>query len=384
MRSRSGYPRTPQNSLKHRIAQFIGSFNQGGTERQAVSLIGDLTRMANFEISVATLDRSGVLLGDVERLPVGTIPEFRLNSFFDLNFVRQVRLCASWLRKERVNLVHTHDFYTNIFGMAAASLAGVRARVASKRETGGMRSRAQAMVERIAFHRAHRIVANSEAVCEHLAASGVAGHKVEVIYNSLDMERFDRTSDIEFPGLPKGRRLITLVANLRHDVKNVPMLLRAAAQVAGRIPDADFVIAGEGDLEAELRRLASDLGIDHRVHFIGRCTDVPGLLASSFAGVLTSTNEGFSNSILEYMAAGLPVVATDVGGAREAVASGETGYLITSDDDAGLARSLIDLLEDPRSAARFGDAGRARAKAMFSPEARLMRTSALYESLLNT
>ncbi len=119
--------------------------------------------------------------------------------------------------------------------MAAASLAGVDGRIASKRETAGMRSRSQEFVEKVAFGRAKAIVANSAAVRDHLTGRGIAADKIEIIYNGIDIERFDSKSEDaaavrEKFGLPADNniRLITLVANLRHDVKNVPMLLRAA------------------------------------------------------------------------------------------------------------------------------------------------------------
>ena len=145
------------SKVKKSVLQFIGSFHQGGTERQAVTLTKMLKNEGSFDIFAATLNNQGVLLKDeIESLGLPEIPEFPLTSFYNLNFVRQVRRCAKYLRDNKIDLVHTHDFYTNVFGMAAAALAGVPARIASKRETGGMRSRAQEFVEKLAFGRATR------------------------------------------------------------------------------------------------------------------------------------------------------------------------------------------------------------------------------------
>ena len=327
-----------------------------------MTLLRSLCADATFDVFAATLNKEGVLLDEAESIGLPEIPEFKLTSFFNANFVRQVRLCAAYLRDNEIDLVHTHDFYTNIFGMAAASLAGVGARVASKRETGGMRSASQEFVEKLAFGRAKAIVVNSEAVRTHLLERGIDAARINVIYNGLDVGRFEQIDDdrpavcAKF-GLPCEARFITLVANLRHEVKNVPMLLRAAKTIADSVPDVHFVIAGEGELEIELRRMATDLGVAERVTFIGRCTDVPSLLAASYACVLTSTAEGFSNSILEYMAAGKPVVATMVGGAAEAVVDGETGYLVPTDDAASMAERLVTLLSDGEMSLRFGAAG---------------------------
>ena len=134
---------------------------------------------------------------------------------------------------------------------------------------------------------------------------------------------------------------------------------------------------------SSLQNKAKDLGIGERTHFIGRREDVPSLLASSYACVLTSKAEGFSNAIIEYMAAGKPVVATRVGGAAEAVIENESGYLVESGDAAAMAERLVDLLNDHAMAKAFGEAGKKRARSLFSREGQLRKTIELYHSLLS-
>lgn len=364
--------------MKKRILQLTGSFHNGGSERQAAALAAGLKHEGKYDVILAALNRKGVLLAEVEAAGF-EVPEFPLASFFDANFFRQLRRCVKYLRDERIDLIHTHDFYTNVFGMAAATLAGTRARVASKRETGGMRTGGQLFVEKIAFRKSHKIVANSEAVRDSLVSNGLPLGKIEVIYNGVDLDRYASAAD---PTLQSRPRRITLVANLRHEVKNVPMFLNTAGIVARDHPDVRFVIAGEGELRPGLETLASELGVEESVEFLGRCDDVPALLADSYACVLTSMAEGFSNSIVEYMAAAKPVVATRVGGAAEAVVQGESGYLVESGDAEAMAAALIDLLNDPAKASRFGKAGREAVEEKFSREAQLDATSALYDSLL--
>lgn len=366
------------------VLQLIGSFHQGGSERQAVQLCRLLTSESSVNLSVATLNRDGVLRPEIEALGLGEIPEFRLTSFYDVNFVRQIRRFAAMLRRDRIDIIHTHDFYTNVFGMFGARIARVPVRIASKRETGGMRTPMQDRIERIAFGRAKRIVVNAAAVREHLVEIGIDRAKPALIYNGLDLDRLRPTTDDRAAirrelGLPAGRQIVTLVANLRHPVKNQPMFLRVAELVSRQSTDVHFAIAGEGDLRPELESAAARLGIADRITFLGRCTRVPDLLAGSFAGVLTSFNEGFSNSILEYMAAGIPVVATDVGGASEAIVEGETGFLVASDDAEAMATRLIGLLADAGSAAGLGAAGRRRVEERFSCAAQLSATLELYD-----
>ena len=144
-----------------------------------------------------------------------------------------------------------------------------------------------------------------------------------------------------------------------------------------KFPQTHFVVAGEGELQNELETLAKELGIKQNTHFIGRCTKVPELLSLSFACVLTSFNEGFSNSILEYMAAAKPVVVTEVGGAGEAVIEDQTGFLVKSNDDVAMAEKLIWLLENPERAAEMGKNGRKRVEEEFSTKTQLEKKRAL-------
>ncbi len=372
--------------MSNNVLQLIGSLNQGGSERQAVQLTRLLCEAGSFRVFVATLDNSGPLRAEIERIGIDNIPEYRLTSFRDSNAVAQLRRFVSYLRVNNIELVHTHDFYTNIFGMVAASLARVPVRIASRRES-AVRAAKQRMVERGAYRFAHRVVANCEEVRQQLIhQEGLAEEKVVTLYNGLDMRRLTIASGQAAPSemlarlnLPAdgSRRFVTIVANMRAHfpgpspvcLKDHPTFLRAA-------------IAGEGELMDETRALASELGLSSDVYFLGRCERVAELLSVSDVCVLSSSAEGFSNSILEYMAAAKPVVATDVGGAREAVGEGETGFLVRSGDDEAMAERIIDLLRDPARARTMGERGRRVVEEKFSSEAQLKRTHQLYDRLL--
>ncbi len=375
--------------MRKRVLQLIGSFHQGGSERQAVNLVRLLKNEDSFEVFAATLNNEGVLRAEIEKIGLPEMPEFPLSSFHDVNFIRQIWRCIRYLRDNKIDIVHTHDFYTNVFGMTAARLAGVPVRIASKRETGGMRSDGQNFVEGIVFRSADAIVVNSAAVRDYLIKRRTDLEKIHLIYNEIDPNRFTvddarRYALREKYGLPldPNIRFVTLVANLRHDVKNVPMLLRTAKRVSGVLGDVHFIVAGEGALESQLKEQAKMLGISRNVHFIGRCSDVPTLLDMSYACVLTSTAEGFSNSILEYMAAGKPVVASNVGGASEAIVDGETGFLVESDDEVMMSDRLIELLNDERKSLEFGVNGKRAVSERFSESSRVRSTIELYNHLL--
>ncbi len=376
--------------MKRNVLHLIDSFHQGGTERQAVQLVRLLHESGRYRVHVACLSAEGLLRGEIEKLNLGEIPEHRLTSFYNRNMARQVRRFARLLQEREIDIVHTHDFYTNIFGMAGAALARTPVRIAARRETNGVRTRAQKLTERAAYKFAHAVIANAEAVRRHLIAEGVPEQKTRVIYNGLDMRRValpeDVGSDEAFAKLNvqhiKGRQYVTIVANLRLAVKDHPMFLRAAQRVRAGVPEATFLLAGEGDLTGSLSTLAAQLGLQESAIFLGRCEHLAELLSISDVCVLTSRAEGFSNSILEYMAAARPVVATNVGGASEAIVENETGYLVQAEDDEALAARIIDLLRDPQRARAMGEKGRRLIEQNFSCAAQLARTEKLYDQLL--
>lgn len=343
-----------------------------------------------YRVHLACIHDQGVLRAEVERLGLGEITAYPLNSFFNRNFAFQLRRLRRFLIEHEINIVHTHGLYTNVFGIIGAAMARVPIRIASRRETGGLRNGVRRWGERRAFSLSNIIVANAEAVRRELIAEGVPSEKVVTVYNGLDVERVapqdtvTREEALDLLGLPRedARRFVTIVANVRHPVKDHPMFLRAARRVRAEIPQAAFVVAGEGELLTSLRQLAAELGIERDVFFTGRCGHVAELLAISEVCVLSSKAEGFSNAILEYMAAARAVVATDVGGAREAILEGETGYLVPSGDDAAMAERLIALLNDPERTREMGERGHRIVKEKFSCEAQLERTERLYDELM--
>jgi L-malate glycosyltransferase len=378
--------------MKPRILQLIDSFDEGGSERQALELTRRLHQSGKYEVSLATLKAEGVLRAQIENLNLGEIPCYPLKSFYGPNTVAQLSRFVSYIRRSKIDVLHTHDFYTNIFGMTAGFLAGVKVRIASRRETGGMRTRAQIHLQKAVYSLAHQIVANSESVRRQLIDEGIKPSRISVIYNGLDVARVTARADISREAmlrrlgvtqtLAQAKCFVTIVANMRHDVKDLPVFLRAAKRVSEAIPGAAFLLAGEGELQVSLKAMASQLEISGKTFFLGRSENIAELLSVSDVCVLSSKAEGFSNSILEYMAARRPVVVTDVGGAREVVVEHETGYIVPSGNDELMAERIIALLCEPDKARAMGEQGRRVVEEKFSPQALLRNTEALYEGLL--
>lgn len=369
---------------------MIDSFNQGGSERQALQLTRLLCESAKFDVRLASLSPDGSLRESISDLELGEIPSFPLTSFYDQNAMRQVRRFVRWSKSAKIDIVHTHDFYTNTFGISSGALARLPVRIASMRETEGMRTRAQKSVQRMAFSLSHGIVVNSAAVRNKLLENGISNEKIEVVYNGLNMARVttarSRDESANFLKLPSSfspeTLFVTIVANMRHDVKDYPMFLRAAKIVKRSVPQSAFLLAGEGELSGGLQQLAGELDILDSAIFLGRCDKLADLLNVSTVCVLSSKAEGFSNSIIEYMAAGKPVVATDVGGASEAITEGTTGWLVRSGDHETMAARIISLLIDLPRADEMGQAGREVVATRFSCETQLRQTEELYDRLL--
>ena len=370
-----------------RVLHLVGSLHQGGSERPALQIVRKFATTGRYRLSVACLDRSGVLGGELEALGLPADAAFPLTSFYNANAFRQLARFSGMVRREGTHIVQTHDFYSNVFGQVGAAIARVPVRIAAKREMNGVRTRAQERVELLAYRLADAVVANSQAVAGHLVHSGVPERKIAVIRNGLDLARVAPNPSLSRHdlrtafGLPADAPTVVIVANLRLPVKDHPTFLRAARQVHEQIPGAIFVVAGEGELSAAMRKLAADLGVDSVTHFIGRCQNVAGLIAAADVCVLSSRSEGFPNAVLEYMGGSRPVVATDAGGTGEAVADGETGFLVPAGDHEAMAARIVTLLSNSDLAHAMGTRGRQVVEAQFSCEAQLAAVEALYDRL---
>lgn len=365
-----------------RLVQFTKSFHIGGTEVQVLELLRGLP--ASYRVQVSVLEDEGPLLGALARL--GFEPEvFPLHgSLARLNTALQVGRLARWLRRSRAEVVHVHDFYSTMLVVPAARLAGTKVivgRLDLSHWQGPARRLLHARLTRMADH----VVANCDAIRQMLMKEeGLPASRVSVIHNGLDVARFDARAREGLQGaLPDtgGAPVVVHVANMNHPVKRQEDLLTALHLLrhAGRTPHAFLV--GDGPRRPELERLAAELGVADRVHFLGHRADVPALYARATLGVLCSTAEGLSNAVMEGMAAGLPMVVTRVGGNPDLVVDGERGLVVDAQRPAELCHALQRLLESPREARRMGAAARAFVERELSLKRMVRRHDALYRKV---
>ncbi len=234
-----------------------------------------------------------------------------------------------------------------------------------------------------------RRAAKVTAVCDFtrralIEKEGIPAGRIEVIYNGVEMERFtglDREECRRRWDLPDDVPAVVQVGNLRA-VKDHPTALKAWATAHQHVPDALLLLAGDGPDRAKLEALAEELGLSESVRFLGNVREIPSLLAAADVMLMTSVSEAHSVSLLEGMATGLPVVATDVGGIPETVADGETGLLAPRQDASGLAENLVSLLADANQRARMGAAGRERCRHLFQRKDMHRRYLEIYRDLV--
>jgi len=376
-----------------RLLEMATIFAIGGTERQLVELANGLDP-ERFDTRLACFHRTGPLLSQLkdQRPPA----EFKINSLFGKETLRQQLKLAGFLDEQRIEVFHAQGFYPNVFGVPAARFARVPVVIASIRDLGDRRSRMQQLAQRVACSLADAVVVNAEVVQRQLVGEGWPAKKIRVIHNGVELSRFsssmrDRAASDAAARralhLPEGP-LVVVVSRLG-PAKGIEPFIDAAALVAARLPNARFAIVGDAEpseagkvYRAALEARARRSGLGDRLVFTGFRLDIPQLLAQASVAVIPSLSEATSNALLESMASGASVVATNVGGNPDVVEDGLSGLLVPPANPDALARSIHRLLEWPEEAARLGEAGRELVHRRFSMEQMVRSTEQLYLDLL--
>jgi L-malate glycosyltransferase len=383
----SGSPARPPGTSRApvHVVFSIDTMSVGGTEMNAVRTAERLDR-DRYRLTVVTLRGEGPLAERYERIGVPVV-RFPIHSLFGPATIRQGVRLASFLRREGVSIVHCHDQYSNFFTTISARMAGVRAVIASKRWLHSpLRYR---IANGIGYRAATKVLANSEHVAQSLeSVDRLARHRVVVLPNFVDESAFIPPSADERSGwvrelqLEEGDPIIGIVASLL-PIKDHATLLRATAILTARWPRLRLVVVGQGPLLGDLRALAGELGIAHAVRFAGLRPETPSFHHLFDVSVLCSVSEGFPNSLVEAMAAARPIVATAVGGVRDAVRDGENGLLVPPGNPARLAEAIASLLSDRGRATLLGRNGERRAREEFAARVVIGELERLYESVLH-
>lgn len=365
--------------MPHRIVHVIPSLDRSGAEKQLVLLATRLPR-AEWDVHVVVLSRDGPLREPLEAAGIEVTVIGKRRRFDPL----AVRRLVGRLKELRPALVQTWLFAGNSYGRVAARLAGVPVIVAGERSVDPWKNRWQFWLDRWLARSTQRIVVNSTGTREFYVAHGLPSEKFVVIPNAVqtaqppDRSREQLLTELE---LPLESRLIGAIGRLWPQ-KRVHDLIWAADLLKVVRRDVHLLIVGDGPLRKKLEKFRRQVDIEDHVHFLGHRADVSRWLAHLDLLWLGSGYEGQPNVVLEAMAAGVPVVATDIPGTRDLVVPDATGYLVPVGDRAAFARRSQQILNDADLAARLGDEGKHRALAEFSVERMVERYVTLYRDLL--
>jgi glycosyltransferase involved in cell wall biosynthesis len=355
---------------------MINTLETGGSERQFAALAGAI-RPERFKIYLGCLRHVGPLA-----LRVKDITEFPLGgSYFSWQALRSGLALARWLRAKGIAVAHAFDFYANLMLLPIARLAGVRAVVGSHRQLGDLLTPTQFRAQAAAFRFCDRIVCNSQAAANRLSEYGVSVRKLVVIPNGLTREAFVRADPILLR--EEGIVRVGMIGRMNVAYKNQAAFVRAAKRICQRYDQVEFILVGDGVFRPEFERLAQGLGLGSRVRFLGEQDDIPSVLAALDLIVVPSASESLPNVILEAMAAGIPVVATRVGGIPEVVEHERTGLLVPQGDEDQLVEAIERLIRQPSLRTEYGCRARENALSCFQWDRVSSRFEDLYDDLLS-
>jgi sugar transferase (PEP-CTERM/EpsH1 system associated) len=361
-----------------RVMHVVFAFHPGGMELGVLKLVNGLDP-GRVRSSVCSTRPSR----ELAPLLAAHVPLFELRRR-DGNDLRVVWELYQLFSRERPHVVHTHAWGTLLEGLLAARLAGVPVVVHGEHGTLQLRRR-QRLFQRYAWSRVDRVLSVSTRLAERMAHEiAFPPDRIQTIHNGVELSRFQprvTRDDARYElGLPLDRTIVGAVGRLV-PVKDHASLLEAIALLAREGLRPMVVIAGDGPLRDATQQRALALGIDADVRLLGHRADIATVLTALDVFALTSRSEGLNNTILEAMAAGLPVVATRVGGADEMVIDGVTGLLVPPESPEKLAGALRRLLTDPSMQSSMGKGGRTRAELDFDLDKTVRKYERLYTEL---
>jgi glycosyltransferase involved in cell wall biosynthesis len=371
----------PEDAALPHVLLVLDQFPKtlGGGERVVLKLASLLPKYG-YRASILTFaahpESSGL---ESPPCPVYLLP---LQRTYDLQAIRGALELRRFLKEQRVQIVQTFFESSDLWaGFVTKTMSDAKL-IWSRRDMGILREDKHHIAYRLMSRLPDRVFAVSEEVRQHcVVVDRIDASRVQTVYNGIDLVHWDAISK---PAKRPGELVVATVGNIRR-VKGHDVFIKAAASIVPQFPNVSFSIAGdvlEPAYFAELQDLVRDLGLSNQLHFAGGITNLREYLSAADIFVLPSRSEGFSNAIVEAMAASLPVVATDVGGNAEAVQDGVSGLIVPSEDTKALAVAITRLLSDPSMAREMGAAGKKLAAEKFTTDAMMHQIALVYAGLL--
>lgn len=361
-----------------RLCLVVGHLGRGGLEKQACLLATGLAGRG-FEVSVVSLSQGGAW---VDALAAKGIPVVQLRRLGPFDPWRLAQLVSTF-RERRPDLVYAFNYPTTVYARLAGLVASVPVLVTGERAI--YMNRLQAGLERLLSRVTDCVICNAEAIRGDLVKRvGIPAGRVLTVRNGVEAgpppAPKERRAARALLGVPEEGFLVGTVGHIE-DVKNLSMLVEVAHEVRRKGLPARFCIVGGGSRTGALRSQIRARGLDDAFILTGERAAAE-LLPAFDVFVLTSLSEGLPNTVMEAMAAGLACVCTDVGGCRELVLEGTSGFLVPLNDTTGMARRLLELAGDAGLRASLGAAGRARILREFPVDRLLTQTEGVLRDLL--
>lgn len=368
---------------KINVVHLVDDLKLGGLEKTLAIIVKNLD-MSRYRVSIWCLISGGRIAEELKEKGV----EVKILRFSISAKIRSLIRLTWRLKKEKIDILHCWGISGGVWGRCAAILAGVPIKFAHVQNLYYDLSRKARLIERLLSIFTDKVIACSETVSRCLIGFiGIQEHKIETIYNSVEIEKFSKIQDVqdirrEF-NLSKEDIIIGTVSRLV-PVKGHIYLLKSAVKVVKDFPRAKFLIIGEGPLKEELQNKATELGIKNNVIFTGLREDIPRLLSVMNIFIQPSIiKEGLPLAIAEACACTLAVIASDIGGNSEVVRDKETGLLVPPADVDALSKSLIFLLQDYQKVKQMGQAGRRFCEERLSSETMMQKIHRLYSFYVN-
>jgi len=363
-----------------------GMPSSGGAEKQLYQLATGLdpALFSPILIQLTPNNSPTPATGRIGNLELHHFPIHKVYTTVGIYRIGQICRLA---RRERARIIHTFFEKSEVVGWLASVFSPIPAWVTSRRDLGFKRKKIYRGIFKLSSRSCKRVIANCLAVKDQaMREENLPAEKIEVIHNSLDLSQYEITTQNgslrKELGLSPDTPLVGMVANFNFDIKGHRYLIEAAKALSDRSTGATFLLVGDGPLRNRYEQMVQELGLKEKVRFLGKRNDIPSILSSLDISVLSSTSEGLSNVILESMAAGKPIVATNVGGSSELVSDSVNGYLIPPADSGAMAEAIENLLQNPLVASQMGCMGKSMVQDKFSQKHMVENYEKLYVSLL--
>lgn len=371
--------------MKHSVLFLIDVLGELGGAETNLAQVASLLPKDKYSPVICCL-KGGKVFDELKAKKMNVI-DLRVKRIYGISGIIKAFKLARIIKQQNIKIMVTYLESSDFWGSVVGRLAGVPIIVSSRRDMGFNLKLRHRLAYRIVNHSFDKIIAVCEGLREKIIRSEkVRPEKVLTIYNGVDIHEengIDKMGLKKSLGLDSDKLTVTMLANLS-PVKGHRDLLSAAVKVLEKIKSVQFLLVGaeKNGYKELLSEMASRLGIDKQIVFAGFRRDIPQILSISDISVLSSTSEGLSNAILEYMSSGKPVVATDVGGNKELVVNGSTGLLVPARNPEALSQAICTLLYDEKLRRNMGENGRNRVKAYFSKDGMIKNLEQLFDSLL--